>query len=410
MKTTLLFLSVFLSANLFGQTFGNGVTDIDGNFYESVIIGNQEWMAENLTTKSYSNGDSIPNSTINWGSLNNGAWVNYNNDSSFNAQYGKLYNWFTVEDSRNVCPVNWHVPTSAEWDTLSSFLGVDAGGKLKHQGTALWQSPNTGATNSTGFRAYPSGYRQGSSSAIFELLGQYTIYWTSTSNDPQTALDRTLKHISSNLFSGTAHKNNGHSIRCIKNPCSSSTGVDVQSACDSYTWINGQTYTSDNNTDTDTLISVDGCDSIVTLDLTIHSSDFKVAFFAENQFYSEPPYSVIFTNQTPEFDSYDFEWDFGDGTVIQSNEINVSHEYVSNGLYTVTLTATDSATGCTDFHFEPYYIYISGFMGVNELSNSSKNLIKILDLMGRETSFKPNTPLIYVYDDGSIEKVFSVEY
>jgi uncharacterized protein (TIGR02145 family) len=136
------------------------VTDIDGNTYNTVQIGTQVWMSENLKTSRYRNGGSIPYVVGNteWQALTTGAWSYYNHDEANNAVYGKLYNWYTVKGD-TLCPSGWHVPTDAEWTTLTTFLGSDAGGKMKETGTTLWKSPNTGADNSSGFSARPGGYR-----------------------------------------------------------------------------------------------------------------------------------------------------------------------------------------------------------------------------------------------------------
>ena len=101
------------------------VTDIDGNTYRTIVIGEQEWMAENLMVEHYANGDWIPNVTndAQWGNLSTGAWCYYNNDPQFECPYGKLYNWYTVADPRNVCPTGWHVPTDAEYTILTNYLG-----------------------------------------------------------------------------------------------------------------------------------------------------------------------------------------------------------------------------------------------------------------------------------------------
>ena len=149
---------IFSTATLSGGT----VVDIDGNVYNTVTIGTQVWMVENLKTTKYRNGDAIPNVTGNasWVALSTGAYCWYNNDAAtYKATYGALYNWYAVGDSRNIAPSGWHVATDSEWTTLSTFLGGEsiAGDKLKEIGTSHWLSPNTGATNSNGFTAFPGG-------------------------------------------------------------------------------------------------------------------------------------------------------------------------------------------------------------------------------------------------------------
>lgn len=137
------------------------VTDYDGNVYQTVLIGDQCWMMENLKVTHYRNGDPIPHVTdgVTWGNLTSGAYCNYNNDEGNVATYGRLYNWYAVDDSRNIAPAGWHVPSDAEWQTLVDYLGGDAvaGGKMKEAGTTHWASPNTGATNESGFTALPGG-------------------------------------------------------------------------------------------------------------------------------------------------------------------------------------------------------------------------------------------------------------
>jgi len=131
-------------------TYIDSVVDIDGNFYHAVAIGTQVWMAENLRTTKYRDGSPIPNVTDSsvWILTTEGAYCNYNNDTTHSNTYGRLYNWYAVIDTRNIAPEGWHVPTQDEWNTLVQFLGggAVAGGKLKETGTAHWNSPNRGAT------------------------------------------------------------------------------------------------------------------------------------------------------------------------------------------------------------------------------------------------------------------------
>jgi uncharacterized protein (TIGR02145 family) len=125
-----------------------------------ITIGTQHWMKKNLDVTTYRNGDIIPQVTDStaWIKLTTGAWCYYNNDPANGAIYGKLYNWYAVNDARGLAPQGWHIPTSAEWNTLSTFLGGSAGGKMKTTGTS-WTTPNTGATNESGFSALPGGLR-----------------------------------------------------------------------------------------------------------------------------------------------------------------------------------------------------------------------------------------------------------
>jgi uncharacterized protein (TIGR02145 family) len=160
-------------------TYGS-MTDQEGNVYKTIVIGTQEWMAENLNTSIYRNGDPIPTNLDDaaWSSTTSGAWAYYNNDASNACPYGKLYNWYTCVDARGLCPVGWHVPSDAEWIVLTDFLGGEAvaGGKLKstgtiEAGTGLWYAPNINAINISGFSAPPSGYKAGSNDLV--LVGEF---------------------------------------------------------------------------------------------------------------------------------------------------------------------------------------------------------------------------------------------
>ncbi|MBW6502346.1 MAG: fibrobacter succinogenes major paralogous domain-containing protein [Bacteroidales bacterium] len=194
------------------------VTDIDGNIYKTVTIGSQVWLKENLRTTKYSNGDPIPEVTIDaqWMIFASGAYCNYNNDPGFTDPYGLLYNWHAVKDPRNICPSGWHVPSDSEWTTLIDFLGGEdvAGGKLKEKGTAHWISPNTGATDSYGFTALPSGYRF---AGDFNQPGYYAVWWTSTQKNLNDAWIITLINSKTQSYLENAYKTDGLSVRCLKN-------------------------------------------------------------------------------------------------------------------------------------------------------------------------------------------------
>jgi uncharacterized protein (TIGR02145 family) len=194
-------------------------TDIDGNVYHYITIGTQTWMVENLKTTKYRNGDAISNVTVNasWAALATGAYCWYNNDPANKALYGGLYNWYAVSDSRNIAPVGWHVPTDAEWTTLTTYLGGEsvAGGKLKESGTAHWLTPNTGATNSTGFTALPGGYRY-YYDGTFYFVGGLGYWWSSTAYDATFALYRYLGYYFANAYRSYYNKQYGFSVRCVR--------------------------------------------------------------------------------------------------------------------------------------------------------------------------------------------------
>ena len=195
------------------------VTDIDGNLYYTVKIGDQWWMLENLKVTQYRNGDPIPNVTDNgqWGSLSTGAYCNYNNDESKVAIYGRLYNWFAVNDSRNIAPEGWHVPSDAEWQTLIDYLGGNShsGGKMKDTGLDYWLSPNEGATNEGNFTALPSGYRYPDGSQYYGLKYQ-AHFWSTTESITGNAWTRYLLYNNIASYRYTSWKENGFSVRCVK--------------------------------------------------------------------------------------------------------------------------------------------------------------------------------------------------
>lgn len=196
---------------------------------ETVIIGSQEWMVKNLDVSYYRNGDSIPQVTngTTWSNLTTGAWCYNNNDSNNNSTYGKLYNWYAVNDPRGLAPSGWHVVNDKEWKTIEIYLGMsqsDAdnygwrgtteGGKLKETGFTHWNSPNIGATNSSGFFALPGGYRF--SYGSFSSVGSYGIWWSSTEFDVTDARYRIMYYNNSLIYRDNNSKKDGFSVRCIR--------------------------------------------------------------------------------------------------------------------------------------------------------------------------------------------------
>jgi uncharacterized protein (TIGR02145 family) len=203
------------------QYSGDIVTDIDGNVYHTVTIGTQVWMIENLKVTKYRNGDPIPNVTddVQWVKLITGAYCNYDNDSQNLTTYGYLYNSFAVMDSRNIAPTGWHVPSDTEWTTLTTYLGGDsvAGGKMKEIGTAYWLSPNTGATNGSGFTSFACGLRTEAGS--FSAIGQYNYLWSNTvaSQSGPSIYIRSLGNNDAIVFRSAIGTRSGASVRCVKN-------------------------------------------------------------------------------------------------------------------------------------------------------------------------------------------------
>ncbi len=184
-----------------------------------VTTCDQDWMVRNLDVSTYRNGDPIPKVTEGavWASLTTGAYCYFNNDSAmYAATYGKLYNWYAVNDPRGIAPVGWHIPTDAEYTTLDTCFGGNAiaGGPMKEIGTTHWTSPNSGATNLSGFTGLPGGYRNANST--FFSLGIYGIWWTSTESPPNHALDRYLDYDEVGLYSYADGKRFGFSVRCVR--------------------------------------------------------------------------------------------------------------------------------------------------------------------------------------------------
>jgi uncharacterized protein (TIGR02145 family) len=194
------------------------VIDIDGNEYHSVYIDGQIWLVENLKVTHYRNGDPIPNVTngYEWGNLTTGAYCDYKIDANNSTTYGRLYNWYAVNDSRNIAPTGWRVPNDGSWTYLTDDLGGEnvAGGKLKEAGTTHWVSPNTGATNEKGFTALPGGFRVYNGN--FSSIGYTGYWWSSTDNYSNLAYLRIMYNNVSNVVWKGDDKKNGFSVRCIK--------------------------------------------------------------------------------------------------------------------------------------------------------------------------------------------------
>jgi len=205
-------------------TYGS-MTDQEGNVYKTVTIGTQVWMAENLRTGRYRNGDPIPNvvNGATWGGMTSGASCWYNNDSaSYHSLYGRLYNWYAVSETRNLCPSGWHVPTDSEWIKLVDTLGgaTYAGTVLKS--ACAWKN-NWSGTNTSGFTARPGGFRAEYNNSTFAGLvgangagqGQW---WTATKNDQTSSPTAWYRQVgpSLNISRGSYGYGLGQSVRCVK--------------------------------------------------------------------------------------------------------------------------------------------------------------------------------------------------
>jgi hypothetical protein len=193
-------------------------------FLPTIVIGTQQWMRENLDVLTYRDGTLIGQitNTADWGAATTGAWCYYDNDPLKGAIYGKMYNWYAVnnEDHGGIAPQGWHIPNDAEWTTLSTLLGGDviAGGKMKSTGFSSWPSPNTSATNESGFSGLPGNYRTFLGSFAPELVGEQGYWWSATEYTLNNlyARYRYLRYNNGNLMSNQLEKKAGLSVRCIR--------------------------------------------------------------------------------------------------------------------------------------------------------------------------------------------------
>ena len=205
------------------------VKDIDGNSYKTVRIGDQIWMAENLKVIHYRNGDLIPNITDDndWACTEEGAYCNYDNDESNVKTYGRLYNWFSVDDKRGLAPLGWHIPTTDEWDALMDNVEGDVEddvytgevGKLileSKEKADMRRLYGPRATNESGFTALPGGSIEAASHFKFYYLGDESFFWSSTEYDILFSWYYRLVHFDCTVYKMNNNKGDGFSIRCVK--------------------------------------------------------------------------------------------------------------------------------------------------------------------------------------------------
>lgn len=202
------------------------IIDIDGNTYNLVQIKKQIWTKENLNVSKYRNGDEIPfvQDNLEWGTLTTGAWCYYENKDENGTTYGKLYNWFAVNDPRGLAPEGFHIPSNEEWSIFTKNIGgqdlndtiLIAGGKMKEKGNKHWQKPNKDASNDSGFTGIPGGIRN--LEGRFIKIGLGANWWSSSeeNEDITRAWFRSLTYNYGSSGSGTANKVMGYSVRCIK--------------------------------------------------------------------------------------------------------------------------------------------------------------------------------------------------
>ncbi len=204
-------------ASMVFTTVANTITDIDGNTYRVVQIGNQIWMAENLRTTKYNDGATITNQIDNtlWSNSTTGAYCWYNNDAAtYKTTYGALYNGYAVKTGK-LCPTGWHVPTDVDFETLITYLGGAgfAGGKLKETGTTHWNAPNTSADNSSGFTAVPGGLRF--ATGTYANIGSGCNLWTASEIYSTNLWYFSIYYNYAVISSYDANKKTGLSVRCL---------------------------------------------------------------------------------------------------------------------------------------------------------------------------------------------------
>ncbi len=211
-----------------GNTCPVTVTDVDGNVYNVVKINEVCWMKENLRTAHYNDGTVIPTnlSWSQWNSTTSGSCADYNNDTANSSVYGKLYNWYALADTSELCPVGWHESEKWEWNELLKFIDANAdtnctqcissssaGGFLKESGTAHWGTPNVGANNSVDFTALPGGFHTGQGFSNISVAGYW---WTAFSVSSTVAINLHIGYNLSGINKYLGAKNNGYSVRCVK--------------------------------------------------------------------------------------------------------------------------------------------------------------------------------------------------
>jgi uncharacterized protein (TIGR02145 family) len=202
----------------------NLVKDIDGNTYNVVKIGKQVWTIENLNVSKYRNGDVIPQvqDKVEWATLKTGAWCYYENKDENGTTYGKLYNWFAVNDPRGLAPEGFQIPSNKDWSTLTKNIGGEelynkvliAGGKMKEKGNTHWEKPNKGASNASGFTGLPGGIRD--QDGMFVGKGLNATWWSSSEENTDNAWYRNVSQNYDHLGFSDIFKARGFSVRCLK--------------------------------------------------------------------------------------------------------------------------------------------------------------------------------------------------
>jgi uncharacterized protein (TIGR02145 family) len=211
------------------------VTDIDGNVYDTVIIGTQEWLVQNLRTTKYADGTPIPNLPIAgaWIADVTGAYCWYNNDVANKEEYGALYNWYAVDNAHGLAPTGWRVPSEADVNTLLTTIAPLSNDDLKEIGLTHWMTPNTGATDTFGFSSRGAGQR--SAGGVFASLGIYFRIWESDEYDATQGEECILgSYFGGNGTFEQANKAGGNSVRCMRDLTVGTTYVSYSDGVDTF--------------------------------------------------------------------------------------------------------------------------------------------------------------------------------
>jgi uncharacterized protein (TIGR02145 family) len=221
-------LSVIALVSVLGsaaQQYGSIKDSRDGKIYKTVKIGSQTWMAENLNVSKFRNGDPILEAKTyeEWkeaGEKEQPAWCYYNNDPRNGAKYGKLYNWYAINDPRGLSPKGWHVPSKSDWKDFTNYLGgeLSVGMKIKSKTGWITYPVNYGGNDQYGFKALPAGYSFGAESRFGRFYGEqeYGAFWSSTETDSISAFELPIGGQSYVSSIGSQNKDVGLSVRCIK--------------------------------------------------------------------------------------------------------------------------------------------------------------------------------------------------
>lgn len=225
-RKTILFAFLALTLKMNAQV----VTDADGNTYNTVTIGSQVWLKENLKTTKYNDKSPIPlvEDAASWKKLETPAYCWYNNDfSSYKATYGALYNWHAINTNK-ICPSGWHVPSNDEWTVLINYLGGEsvAGNKLKESGTAHWALNDVNTTNSSGFTALPGGYRSDLDGS-FSNLSNYGTWWSVSTFQNDYIIVWSLFSNEQSITSEFQSRATGHYVRCLKDTVTTDISLGI---------------------------------------------------------------------------------------------------------------------------------------------------------------------------------------